>query len=134
MSKVATIRTKFKSAQLLIAALSAVGLTDIEDHTGKPVKMKTYDGEVIYADIRIPKEKLPHHSFADMGFTKEVDGTYKAQIADFNTSRTFGHEWLGNVTTEYNKAQAGQTLRNAGWTLTNTGVKGKNQTATYTKF
>lgn len=127
MSKVATIKTKFTDGKLLIAALQALGLA-AEDHLGEPVLLQTYDGEQIKADIRIKKSTLPSHSYADIGFSKQKDGSYKAQIADFKTSKAWGQDFLNTVNVQYQTQRVMQVAEKKGVKLIHTGVKNGNQT------
>jgi hypothetical protein len=127
MSKVATIKTKFTDGKLLLAALQALGLA-AEDHIGDPVYLKTYDGEKILADIRIKKDTLPSHSFADIGFSKQKDGSYKAQIADFKTSHAWGQTFINTLNVQYQTQRVMQVAEKKGVKLIHTGQKNGNQT------
>ena len=98
MSAYSEVTTQFKDGDLLIEALTAMGFTP-RNCIGKPDHLEGYHGDQReqVADIIIPRKQVGGVS-NDIGFVKGPDGTYRAIISDYDSTRYNG-KWINEVKT-----------------------------------
>ena len=131
MSEYSESTTEFKDADILIAALAAVGYDKIENCIGKPQPLvgfqgdyRTLDGEghtkdpnkALKADI-IVRRKFVGGTSNDIGFVKGADGKFRAIISAYDSHR-HGAPWLSKVKGEYAEANVVRNMKRAGVRIT----------------
>lgn len=131
MSEYSEAQTEFADAEILIAALAAVGYTTVENHIGKPQPLvgymgdyRTLDGQghtinpalALKADI-IVRRKYVGGSSNDLGFVKGADGKFKAIISDFD-SHKHTPAWLAKLKGEYAELNVVKTMKKMGVKIT----------------
>lgn len=104
MSAYSEVKTEFKDGDLLLEALKAMGFQP-RNCIGTPANLEGYHGDqrTQVADIIIPRAQVGNAS-NDIGFVKGPDGTFRAIISDFDSTR-HNKKWLNEVKT--NVADAG---------------------------
>lgn len=104
MSAYSEVKTEFKDGDLLLEALKAMGFQP-RNCIGKPAHLEGYHGDQReqLADIIIPRAQVGTAS-NDIGFVKGPDGTFRAIISDYDSTR-HNQKWLNEVKT--NVADAG---------------------------
>lgn len=87
MSAYCELKTVYKDEKLLVESLEALGYTNVENHlaSGKKSALVGYAHEpTVYSDIVVRKQG----SFSkDFGFSRQVDGTFVANINDMDEGR-----------------------------------------------
>ena len=140
MSNYSEAVTEFKDAELLIAALAAVGYTSVENCLSNPQPLvafqgdyRTQDGEghtkdaarAMKADI-IVRRKFVGGASNDLGFVKGADGKFRAIISDYDSNR-HNSNWLAKLKGEYAEANVVRNMKRAGVRITGRTVKQNEQ-------
>jgi Protein of unknown function (DUF1257) len=104
MSHYTKIATCFKVEKYLLAALKDVGFGDVEVHA-IPQNLYGYQGDMRAdkAEIII-RRKYISSSSNDIGFMKNADGVYEANISEFdrtNKDLKYDEAWVAKVAKRY---------------------------------
>jgi hypothetical protein len=103
MSAYSETQTTFKDAELLIAALLEMGISEVRNHVSNPVTLEDWHGNKRpeKADIVIPRRAVGSAA-NDIGFVKGADGTYGAIISKHDaTSNRYDGAWLRKLKATY---------------------------------
>ena len=110
MSAFTKVKTVLKDLNKVKKALVAMGWDEekIELHD-KPVKLNGYHGNNNEAHLVIRKKHLGSHSYNDIGFLQQADGSIQAIVGDYNQNTgglvgQHGHmrgTWLKTLSQEY---------------------------------
>ena len=100
MSAYSEVKTQFNDGGLLIEALEEMGFKP-ENHIGNPQRLTGYQGDrrTDVADIIIPRTQVGRAS-NDIGFVRGSDGTFRAIISDYDSSK-YDTQWLKQVRASY---------------------------------
>ncbi len=131
MSSYAEVKTNFNDGELLIKALETVGY-NAENHIGAPINLIGYHGDMRKdkADIVVPRKQIGSAS-NDIGFRRQDDGTYKAIISDYDSTR-HNKSWLDKVSVSYSELQVQKTAKSLGYRMvSNSGKKLANGNIKY---
>ena len=121
MSAYSEQTTEFKDAELLVTALTAMGLTNIESYA-EAVPLTNYYGEtrITYANVLVKRLNLKH-AYDDLGFVKTDNGTYRAITSDYDRNEKtyasgagFDANWFKRLKVEYAKAGIMRQAKRAG--------------------
>jgi len=103
MSRYCTVKTQFKDANALIAALMETGgwkISQIEVHQ-QPQHLYGYRGDVREETAHvIIRRKHVGGSSNDIGFVREADGNHTAIISQYDASK-YGETWLASLKGNY---------------------------------
>lgn len=129
MSAYSELKTEFKDADLLIAALKEMGYT-AQNHTKDPQPLVGYQGDyrtadghghttdaslAMKADIIIPRKQVGSSS-NDIGFVKR-NGKYFPIISDFDSTR-HNAAWLNTLKVKVAEVGILRQAKRAGYRLT----------------
>ena len=132
MSEYSEAQTEFADAEILIAALAAMGYTTVENNIGKPLPLVGFQGDyrtvdgaghtkdaalALKADV-IVRRKYISGPTNDLGFVKGADGKFKAIISEYDSTR-HSAAWLARLKGEYAELNVVKTMKRMGVRITN---------------
>ncbi|MFI0404787.1 DUF1257 domain-containing protein [Actinomadura sp. 3N508] len=105
MSHFTRVRTTLRDADLLAAALAAVGFASVETHD-EPEPLYGYQGDARpeRAEVVVRRRHIGSLS-NDLGFRRRPDGTFEAIISGYDLGR-FDQAWLASLNRAYGHAAA----------------------------
>lgn len=103
-----TVATQFTDQDTLVAALREMGYTHVEIHE-TPQQLYGYDGKIRSGSLAnvVVRRQYVGPASNDLGFVRGQDGTYKAIISQYDSTR-HNAEWLGKLKQHY----AGTVFKN----------------------
>lgn len=102
MSAYTEQQTQFKYAALLVSALKACGVSEVNVfETAQPLEGYHGDKRADTAEIIIPRHAVGSLS-NDIGFKRQPDGTYKAVISEYDSLR-YNSDWMRNLVNTYSE-------------------------------
>lgn len=139
MSAYAESKTTFKDGKLLIDCLREMGFSEVENHIGNPQPLVGYQGDfrtadgyghtrdanlAMKADIILRRKEVGSSS-NDIGFVLGSDGTYKAIVSEFDSTR-YDSNWVRTLSNNYAEKGVMQVAAKKGLRFTGRKiVKGK---------
>ena len=93
---------EFKDKELLTAALKAMGYVPTCDAQLSDY-WNEYGGKAPTVDLLVPKSQLSG-TYDDIGFKRNVDGSYSAVIGDMDRRKGFDNNWLAQLKANYTEA------------------------------
>ena len=127
MSRYNTVVTEFKDEECLVQALHDVGYADVEVHA-MPTNLYGYhdDARPERAHI-IVRRKHIGSAANDLGFLRNVDGSYSQIVSDFDQGK-HDAKWNAKLKAAYGERGAMKVARKKGFHfLGKTVVNGKTQ-------
>lgn len=127
MSKYSENQTQFKDAELLVQALAEMGYTTVEVNK-EAQNLVGYHGDTRAdkAEIIVRRAYIGKAS-NDIGFRRNVNGTYGAIISDFDSHR-HNAQWLSKLKVKYAEKGIMRTAARQGLRFTGSKVvNGKSQ-------
>ncbi|TDD32263.1 DUF1257 domain-containing protein [Actinomadura sp. KC06] len=124
MSHFTRVRTTLRDADLLAAALAAVGFPSIETHD-EPQTLYGYQGDARpeRAEVIVRRRHIGRLS-NDLGFRRRPDGAFEAIISGYDRSR-FDQAWLAKLNRAYGHAAALRYAEDNGYEI-DSDVLGEN--------
>jgi hypothetical protein len=100
MSKYTKQKSQYNDRDCLVAALNEMGYAEVEIHD-EAVNLIGYHGDTRpeRANV-IVRRRYVDTSANDLGFVREVDGTFSAIVSDYD-SRKHGAEWMAGLKKAY---------------------------------
>lgn len=102
MSAYAETKTSFKEKSLLVKALQELGFEPLVSEEAQRLEGYRGDKREDTAEVIIPRRQVGRMS-NDIGFKRQADGTFKAIISDYDSSR-YDEKWLNRVKVGYTTA------------------------------
>ncbi len=128
MSHYATVQTELKSEDALVAALEALQTNwkgNIQVFTTTTMPLFDYVGKMRKdrANIIVPRKFVGGLS-NDIGFLRQVDGTYSAIISDYDrNSMHYDDAWLAKLKQQYALQVVLKQQKARGYTVTSQKVR-----------
>jgi hypothetical protein len=104
MSHFTRVRTTLRDAQVLAAALKAVGYPQVEVHDS-PQQLRGWGQQSAGAEVIVRREHITGHAYGDFGFVRGADGAFETVIDSMDRARN-GPGWLPKLTQAYGHAAA----------------------------
>jgi hypothetical protein len=117
MSAYTKVKCIFKDPELLVEALTEIGYKP-KVYPGLGTHLIDYHGSMRpqMAQIVIPRQQLSP-SANDVGFAKQLDGTYTAIISEYDSGATFTPVKMEQLKLAYNMAKAKKIAATQGMKL-----------------
>ena len=117
MSHYTAIRTRIADLDALVKALAEVGYDQVETHDApQPLYGYLGDRRAQSAEVIIRRKHVGRAS-NDLGFRRQLDGTFEAIISDYDR-RKHSPAWLGHLTQRYACHATKARLLEQGFALT----------------
>jgi hypothetical protein len=113
MSHFTRVRTTLRDANVLAAALNAVGYPRVEVHDS-PQQLRGWADQRASAEVIVRREHISGHAYGDFGFARGRDGAYEAVIDGMDRARN-GADWLPKLTRAYGHAAAVKYAQDHGY-------------------
>lgn len=117
MSAYTEQKTQFKDAALLVEALKACGISEVNVfETAQQLEGYHGDKRTDTAEVIIPRRAVGYLS-NDIGFKRQPDGTYKAIVSEYDSSR-YNADWMRNLVNSYSELGIMRQAKKAGLKFT----------------
>src|SRR5262249_8350764 len=107
------VRTTLRDANVLAAALHAVGYPEVEVNE-EPQQLKGWGSQTTQAEVIVRRANISSPAIGDFGFTRQADGTFEV-VMDSMDKRRNGDGWLPSLTRAYGHAAALQYASEHGY-------------------
>lgn len=113
MSAYTEQQTQFKDSALLVQALKACGVSEVNVfETAQRLEGYHGDKRADTAEIIIPRHAVGYLS-NEIGFKRQPDGTYKAIVSEFDSTK-YNSDWMRTLVNTYSELGVISKAKKAG--------------------